>query len=95
MEVFEIINHILEEKHMTKREFAQRLIALEPKSNRTGEVISENIVYAYLSGKTAIKSFLIPYIADVLGVPEQLLFEENTKVELMEKTGCYLTKFSK
>ncbi len=80
MEVFEVINNILEEKNMTKREFAQRLIALEPKSNRIGEIISENIVYSYLSGQTAIKTYLIPYISDVLGVPEQFLFEENPKV---------------
>ena len=65
---------------MTKREFAQKLIDLEPKSNRTGEVISENIVYSYLSGQTAMKAYLIPYISDVLGVPEQFLFEENKKV---------------
>ena len=80
MEVFEIINNLLTEKNMTKREFAQKLIALEPKSNRTGEIISENIVYSYLSGSTAIKTHLIPYISDVLGVPEQHLFGENEKV---------------
>ncbi len=80
MEVFEVINNLLDEKNMTKREFAQKLIALEPKSNRTGEIISENIVYSYLSGQTAIKTYLIPYISDVLGVPEQFLFEENKKV---------------
>ena len=80
MEVFEVINNILDEKNMTKREFAQKLIALEPKSNRTGEIISENIIYSYLSGQTAIKAFLIPYISDVLGVPEQFMFEENKKV---------------
>lgn len=80
MEVFEIINKLLEERGLTKREFAQKLIALEPRSNRTGEVISENIIYAYLSGKTSIQSYLIPYISDVLGVPEQFLFEENPKV---------------
>lgn len=82
MEVFEIINNILADKQITKREFAQKLIALEPKSNRTGEIISENIVYSYLSGHTAIKAYLIPYISDVLGIPEQFLFEENQKVRM-------------
>jgi hypothetical protein len=77
MEVFEVINNILNENNMTKREFAQKLIALEPKSNQTGEIISENIVYSHLSGHTAIKTYLIPYISDVLGIPEQFLFEEN------------------
>ncbi len=79
MEIFEIINKILSEKNISKREFAQRLIALEPKSNRTGEVISETIIYSYLSGKTAIKAELMPYISDVLGIPEQFLFEESQK----------------
>ena len=40
MEVFEAINNILEEKKISKREFVTKLIALEPKSNRTGEIIS-------------------------------------------------------
>jgi len=48
MEVFEVINNILSDKKMTKREFAQKLIALAPRSNRTGEIISENIIYSYL-----------------------------------------------
>ncbi len=82
MELFEVINKILEQQKMSKREFAQKLIALQPKSNRTGEVISENIIYSYLSGATAIKAYLIPYIADVLGVAEQFLFEENEKIRL-------------
>jgi len=80
MEVFEVINKILDDKRLSKREFAQKLIELEPKSNRTGETISESIVYSYLTGKTAIKSFLIPYIAEVLDIPEQLLFEDTPKV---------------
>lgn len=102
MEVFEVISNILKERNMTKREFAQKLIALEPKSNRTGEIISENIVYSYLSGHTAIKTYLIPYISDVLGVPEQFLFEENQKVRkrllkylaknLTEEEYSYLNK---
>ncbi len=82
MEIFELINKILEEKKISKREFAQKLIALEPKSNRTGETISENIVYSCLSGHTAIKAYLIPYISDVLGVPEQVFFEENKKTRM-------------
>jgi transcriptional regulator with XRE-family HTH domain len=80
MEIFEVINNVLNKKNMTKREFAQKLIDLEPKSNRTGEVISENIVYSYLNGQTAMKAYLIPYISDVLGIPEQFLFDESKKV---------------
>ena len=94
MEIFEVINNLLVEQNMTKREFAQKLIALEPKSNRTGEIISENIVYSYLSGQTAIKSELIPYISDVLGVSEQFLFGETKKVRkrLLKHLAKNLTK---
>jgi len=79
MEVYEQINLILEERGMTKREFAKCLIDLEPKSKRTGETMCEKAVYAYLSGKSVINADLIPYIADALQVSEQSLFVENVK----------------
>ena len=79
MEVYEQINLILEEKGTSKREFARRLIDLEPKSKRTGETMSEKAVYAYLSGKSVINADLIPYIADALQISEQSLFVENAK----------------
>lgn len=82
MEIFEVIDNLREEKNISKRDFAKKLIELEVKSNRTGEVISENIVYSYLSGNTAIKAYLIPYIAEVLGVPEQFLFEETPQTRM-------------
>jgi len=50
MEVHNQINLLIEERNLTKREFAKKLIALEPKSKRTGEIMSEKTVYAYLSG---------------------------------------------
>lgn len=90
MEVFEVINNILVAKNISKRDFSKKLIALEPKSNRTGEIISENIIYSYLSGHTAIKAYLIPYISDVLGVPEQFFFEESEKSRM--KMLKYLLK---
>jgi len=49
MEIYERINELLIIKKMTKREFARKLINLQPISNRTGEVISESIIYSYLS----------------------------------------------
>jgi transcriptional regulator with XRE-family HTH domain len=79
MEVYEQINLLIKEKNLTKREFAKRLIALEPKSKRTGEIISEKAIYAYLSGASVINANLIPYIADVLQVSEQSLFIDDTK----------------
>ena len=77
MEVYEQINLIIEEKNLTKKEFAQRLLALEPRSKRTGETMSEKAVYAYLSGKSVINADLIPYIAEALDIPEQALFSET------------------
>lgn len=77
MEIFEKINLIIKEKSLTKREFAKKLIALEPKSSRTGETMSEKVIYTYLSGKTVINSNLIPYIAEALNITEQELFIDN------------------
>ena len=82
MEVYEQINLLLEEKKLTKKEFAQRLLALEPKSKRTGETMSEKAVYAYLSGKSVIDANLVPYIAEALDIPEQALFTEDSKVRM-------------
>ena len=74
MEVWEKINYLLEEKKITKQEFAQRLITLSPTLKRTGESPSTQTVLGYLYGKRELKVELIPYIAEVLGVDEQELF---------------------
>ncbi len=41
MEVYERINSLLKQKHLTKREFAKRLRDLEPKLHSTGETPTE------------------------------------------------------
>ena len=64
---------------MNKREFAKKLIDLKPTINRMGEIPSESAIYAYLSGTTSIKAELIPYIAEVLEVTEQELFDTSSK----------------
>lgn len=74
MEVWEKVNYLLEEKNITKQEFAQHLITLAPKLKRTGEAPSIQTVLGYLYGKRELKVELIPYIAEVLGVDEQELF---------------------
>jgi len=79
MEIYEKISHYIRIKEMTKKEFAEKLVALEPKSIKTGEIISEKIVYSYLTGYTAIKAYLIPYISDVLDITEQELFDSTSK----------------
>lgn len=74
MEVWEKINYLLEEKKITKQEFAQQLVMLDPKLKRTGESPSVQTILGYLYGKRELKVELIPYIAEVLGVDEQELF---------------------
>jgi transcriptional regulator with XRE-family HTH domain len=74
MEVWEKINYLLEEKNMTKQEFANKLVALEPKLKRTSESPSALTILGYLYGKRELKIELIPYIAEVLNVDEQELF---------------------
>ena len=87
MQIHEKINFLLKERNMSKKEFAYQLIALEPKSHRTGEVMSLPSVYTYLSGKTVITADLIPYICEVLHIPEQILFDTSPETkELLLKT---------
>ena len=79
MEVYEIINLRLQENKMSKKEFAIKLRNLEPKLNSTFEIPSEKSIYAYLNGRIGIKIELIPYIAEVLEIPEQLLFDDSSR----------------
>ena len=77
MEVYEKINYLVSEKKITKKEFADKLLSLEPRLKQTGEIPSIQSIYRYLNGQREIKVELIPYIAEALGVKEQELFEFN------------------
>lgn len=79
MEVYEKINFYLKNKKLSKKEFAVRLLMLEPKLKNTNEIPSQNTIYAYLNGRIGIKIELIPYIAEVLDIPEQLLFDDTQR----------------
>ncbi len=74
MDIIDKINYLLSEKKMLKKEFAQKLQALEPKLKSTGDIPNIQTIYGYLNGKRELKVELIPYIAEVLGVTEQELF---------------------
>lgn len=74
MTVLEKINFLLQEKGISKKQFADKLRQQEPKLLATGEVPSEQTIYRYLNGSRELKVELIPYIAEVLGVSEQDLF---------------------
>lgn len=82
MEIYERIGRLIKEKHLTKRDLAQRLIALEPKLKSTGEIPTEKTIYKYLNGSIAIRIELIPYIAEALQITEQELFLTSTKERL-------------
>lgn len=77
MQVREKINYLLVELGLSKRDFAKAILNLEPKLNSTGKPPSESTIYGYLNGRREIKIELIPYIAEVLSVSEQELFEFN------------------
>ena len=83
MEIYEKINAIIKKQKITKREFAQRLIALEPKLKTTGETPTEKTIYKYLNGTIAIRIELIPYIAQTLNITEQELFFTSQKERII------------
>mgnify|MGYP000037546690 CR=1 FL=1 len=78
MEVYEKINQILLNRSMSKRDFASKLRAIEPKLKSTGEVPTEKAIYGYLNGTSNLKIEFIPYIAETLNITEQELFNEAT-----------------
>ncbi len=70
---------VLNEKNITKKEFAKRLINLNPKVGMKAEPPSERTIYLYLQSKREIKADLVPFIAEVLNVTEQELFDTSLK----------------
>jgi len=90
VEVWEKINYLLIEKEISKKQFADHLIRLEPRLKATGEIPSLQTIYRYLNGKRELKVELIPYIAEVLSVPEQELFNFD-----LEYTTEYNVRYSK
>uniref|UniRef100_UPI00404814EC hypothetical protein n=1 Tax=Aliarcobacter sp. TaxID=2321116 RepID=UPI00404814EC len=90
MEVYEKINEILKKKKLSKKSFSLKIIELEPKLRNTGEVPTINALYSYLSGDVSLRIELIPYIAEVLDIPEQILFDESTNTRM--KILKYITE---
>ncbi len=74
MSIIEKINFLLQEKSISKKEFARRMRKLEPRLLASGDIPSEQTIYRYLNGSRELKVELIPCIAEVLGVNEQELF---------------------
>lgn len=94
MQIYEKINTIIKQKNITKRDFSNTLRNLHPILRSTGEPPSEQTVYKYLSGDINIPIELLSYIAEVLNIAEQELFETdfNTKVKLYKYINRGLTK---
>lgn len=90
MQIVEKINFLLEEKAISKKDFAVKLRQLSPKLYATGETPSEQTIYRYLNGSRELKVELIPYIAEVLAVSEQELFSVD-----IEYASSYNKKYSK
>ena len=90
METYEKINYLIEEKKMTKKEFVDKVIELEPRLKNSGESPSIQTIYRYLNGSRELKVELIPYIAEVLEVTEQDLFNFD-----IEYASNYNIRFSK
>jgi len=82
VETYEKVNKILIERRILKKDFVKRLISLEPKLKRTGEIPSEQTIYSYLNGTINLKLELIPYIAEALDITEQELFDNSEKTRL-------------
>ncbi len=75
----ENINKLIKQKGMTRKEFAQKLLDLKPTVSRIKEVPSLSAIYSYLNGRINIPVELITYVADVLDVTEQELFDTTSK----------------
>jgi len=82
--MYERINHLIRQQNITKRKFAETLRNIQPKLKSTGEIPSEKTIYKYLSGDISIPIELVTYIAEVLNIAEQELFDTNidTKIKL-------------
>jgi len=60
MEVYEKINLLLKEYKISKKDFAIKLRAIEPKLKSTFEIPSEKTIYAYLNGRIGLKNRTYP-----------------------------------
>ena len=87
MEIYEKIASILKDKNISKRDFAKMLIEREVRSSRTGEVLSEKVIYAYLNGTVSIRADIVSDICSALGITEQELYDdsESKHIKLLHK----------
>lgn len=83
--IHENINKFIKQKGMNKKEFANKLILLEPTVSRIGETPSVSAIYGYLNGRINIPVELIPFVCDILDITEQELFDTTKRA----KNRCF------
>ncbi len=79
LKTYENITLLIKSKGFTRKEFAQNLINLQPNVNRLSETPTLSTIYGYLNGRINIPIDLIPFMAEVLDVTEQELFDTSSK----------------
>jgi phage repressor protein C with HTH and peptisase S24 domain len=77
MEAFEIINEILKDKDISKRDFVKKVGVI------FGEEIPEQTMYSYLIGKRNIPFGLRIPIAQALNEPSSLIFNDKETIALV------------
>jgi len=82
MEIYEKVNMILKERRILKKDFVEKLLSLEPKLKSTNEIPTDKTIYSYLNGTINLKLELITYIAEVLDITEQELFDNSEESRL-------------
>jgi len=75
----ERIEILMEKNNISKQEFIQKLLFLNPISKRTKRIIGAKTIYAYMAGTRFPDAEHYPLIAKVLGVSLSVLFGTGTK----------------
>ena len=81
LKIYENITFLIKSKGLTRKEFAQNLINLQPNVNRVSETPTLSTIYGYLNGRINIPIDLIPFIAETLDITEQELFDTSSKTK--------------
>jgi phage repressor protein C with HTH and peptisase S24 domain len=79
MEAYEIINSILDEKQINKRELINKINSI------IGDNIPEQTIYSYLNGKRKIPLELRIPIAKALGEPLSAVFQDKATIDLLKE----------
>ncbi len=73
MEIYEKIKYLMDEQDISKKEFVNKLLSLEPRLKKTGEIPSMQTIYRYLNNSREIKIELIGLINSKVSFGEIIL----------------------